>query len=257
MMKGNTALDMERDRLYSHDDLNMLRQRIIDQNDPNRPEVLVCHGTGCIANGSVDVTTAFKESFKAAGIDAKVMPGIKKTGCQGLCSKGPLVHVKPHGLFYQKVKAKDVEEIVQKTIISKEPVERLLYKDPKTGELIHKEEDIPFYNMQERIVLKNIGKIDPTDINDTIAAGGYQALAKALSTMTPEEVVQEIEKSGLRGRGGAGFPTGRKWRGALHAVDKKGGPVYVVVNGDEGDLAEPAVITEEQERQLRSLGYLD
>lgn len=235
MMKGNTALKIDIHRLNSHEDLNALRKQILDNHDPDKPEILVCHGTGCIANGSPEVTEAFKKSLEAAGVDAKVMPGIKTTGCQGLCSRGPLVSIKPHGLFYQRVKAKDADEIIQKTLLKNEPVERLLYKDGKTGELIHKEEDIPFYNLQDRIVLKNIGKIDPTDIEDKISAGGYQALAKALTTMTPEEVVREIESSGLRGRGGAGFPTGRKWRGALTAVEKKGGPVYVVVNGDEGD----------------------
>jgi len=234
-MDLNSALELDTGRLTSHDDLNQLRRQIIESQDPDRPQIIVCHGTGCMANGSPKVTRAFETALKAAGIDAKVMPGIKKTGCQGFCSRGPLVLIKPRGLFYQHVKPEDVEEIVQKTILGNEPVERLLYKDPKTGETIETEEEIPFYNLQKRVVLHNIGKIDPTDICDTIAMGGYQALAKAISTMTPEQVVAEIEKSGLRGRGGAGFPTGRKWRGALQAVKKKGGPVYVVVNGDEGD----------------------
>jgi len=235
MIKENTALKIANRRLNSHEDLNVLRQQIVDEYNPDRPEILVCHGTGCIANGSIEVAEAFKKAFDASGIDAKVMPGIKKTGCQGLCSLGPLVQIRPHGLFYQKVKPKDIEEIVQKTIIENKSVERLLYKDPKTNELIYTEDEIPFYNLQERIVLKNIGKIDPTNIDDKIAVGGYQGLAKALTTMTPQEVVDEITKSGIRGRGGAGFPTGRKWQGALKAVEKKGGPVYIVVNGDEGD----------------------
>ena len=163
------------------------------------------------------------------------MPGIKTTGCHGFCSRGPLVIIRPQGLFYQQVKPKHVEDIVQQTLIEGKPVERLLYKNPKTGDPIFNEQDIPFYKLQQRIVLHNIGKIDPTDITDTIAAGGYQALAKVLWSMTPDEVVSEIEKSGLRGRGGAGFPAGRKWRSALKAIEKKGRPVYVVVNGDEGD----------------------
>ena len=235
MTNGDTALKTKISRLNSHDDLNALRQQILDNQEPDRTKIVICHGTGCMANGSVEVTETFKEALKTSGIDAAVMPGIKTTGCQGFCSRGPLVLIQPQGLFYEHVKPKDVEEIVQKTIIENEPVERLLYKDPKTGELLKTEEEIPFYNLQERIVLHNIGKIDPTDINDTIAAGGYQALAKIITSMTPEEVVKEITKSGLRGRGGAGFPTGRKWQGALAAVKKKGGPVYVVVNGDEGD----------------------
>lgn len=234
-MKGNTALKVDTGRLNSHKDLNELQKQIIEKQDPNRPTIVVCHGTGCMANSSPKVTEALKTALKDADIDAKLMPGIKSTGCQGFCSRGPLVLIKPQGLFYQRVTPKDAEEIIQKTLLKNEPVQRLLYKDPSTGETIEKEKDIPFYNRQERIVLHNIGKIDPTDIHDTIAAGGYQALAKALTTMTPEQVVQAVEKSGLRGRGGAGFPTGRKWRGALKAVKKKGGPVYVVVNGDEGD----------------------
>lgn len=234
-MKGSTALKVDTGRLNSQEELIALQKQIIEKQDPNRPTIVVCHGTGCMANGSPKVTQALKTALKEAGIDAKLMPGIKSTGCQGFCSRGPLVLIKPQGLFYQRVKPKDAEEIIQKTLLKNEPVKRLLYKDPATGKTIEKEEDIPFYNLQERIVLHNIGKIDPTDIRDTIAAGGYQALAKALTTMTPEQVVQEIEKSGLRGRGGAGFPTGRKWRGALKAIEKKGLPVYVVVNGDEGD----------------------
>ncbi|MBU0994442.1 MAG: NADH-quinone oxidoreductase subunit NuoF [Proteobacteria bacterium] len=235
MFNGNVALKTEVNRLNSHTDLNDFRQQILDSYDPDRPEILVCHGTGCIANGSVELTQALKKACQTMGVDAKIMPGIKSTGCQGLCSKGPLVHIKPHGLFYQRVKAKNAEEIIQKTIIENKPVKHLLYKDPQTGELFHKEEDIPFYKKQKRYVLKNIGKIDPTRIEDKIAVGGYQALAKALTTMTPEQVVEQITKSGLRGRGGAGFPTGRKWQGALKAIEKKGRPVYVVVNGDEGD----------------------
>ena len=128
-MKGNTALKLDRDRLNSHADLNALQQDIIDRQDPNRPTIVVCHGTGCMANGSAQVTRAFEEALTAAGIEAKLMPGIKTTGCQGFCSRGPLVLIKPRGLFYQRVKPKDVEEIVQKTLIANEPVKRLLYKD--------------------------------------------------------------------------------------------------------------------------------
>lgn len=237
MAHENTALDIKTDssRLNSHEDLNALRKWLSDKQDPDKLEIVVCHGTGCLANGSLTVTETLKTALADSGIDAKVIPGIKTTGCQGFCSKGPLVIIKPQGLFYQQVKAKDVEEIVQKTIIENKPVKRLLYKDAKTGKTFNTEAEIPFYNLQERIVLHNIGKIDPTDINDTILSGGYQALAKAITTMTPEDVLSEIEKSGLRGRGGAGFPAGRKWRGAINAFKKNGGPVYVVVNGDEGD----------------------
>jgi NADH:ubiquinone oxidoreductase subunit F (NADH-binding)/(2Fe-2S) ferredoxin len=235
MFNRNTALKTETWRLQSGEDLNVLRERILAERDPAHSEVVICHGTGCVANGSEKVARAFKTAIQAAGLDVKVTPGIKTTGCHGFCSRGPLVIIRPRGLFYQRVNPKDVEEIVAKTLVAQEPVERLLYKDPKTDDLIFTEDQIPFYKLQHRVVLHNIGKIDPTDITDTIAAGGYQALAKAISTMTPEQIVGEIEKSGLRGRGGAGFPTGRKWRSALKAIEKRGRPVYVVVNGDEGD----------------------
>lgn len=231
----STALKMDPWRLQSGEELNRLRAQIIAGRDPQRPEIIICHGTGCLANGSDKVAKAFRAALEGKGIQAKVMPGIKTTGCHGFCSRGPLVIIRPQGLFYQRVKPKDVEEIVDHTLVHGKAVERLLYKDPSSGDLIFNEGEIPFYKLQQRIVLHNIGKIDPTDITDTIAAGGYQALAKALTTMTPEQVVAEMEKSGLRGRGGAGFPTGRKWRSALQAIKKKGRPVYVVVNGDEGD----------------------
>ncbi|MCP4748834.1 MAG: NADH-quinone oxidoreductase subunit NuoF [Desulfobacteraceae bacterium] len=230
-----TAIDLNQWHLKSEQDLIELQKRIIESTDPNRPEIVVCHGTGCLANASDKVSEALKAGLAKAGINAKVMPGIKKTGCQGFCSRGPLVLIRPQGLFYQQVKARDADEIIEKTLMRGEIVKRLLYKDPKTKKAIATEQEIPFYKLQKRVVLKNIGKIDPTDILDTISSGGYQALAKALTSMTPEQVVAEVEKSGLRGRGGAGFPAGRKWRSALTAIKKKGRPVYVVVNGDEGD----------------------
>ncbi|MBI5604833.1 MAG: NADH-quinone oxidoreductase subunit NuoF [Deltaproteobacteria bacterium] len=222
-------------KIKSIEELNAFRQEILSLQDPARPTVIVCHGTGCLANGSPKVSEALRKTIAKAGFQAKVMPGIKTTGCHGFCSRGPLVIVKPYGLFYQRVKAGDAEEIVNTTLLKGEPVERLLYKDPKTKEPIALEKEIPFYKFQQRVVLRNIGKVDPMDIRDTIAAGGYQALARAMTSLTPDEVISQVEKSGLRGRGGAGFPTGRKWRSAVAAIKKKGGPVYVVCNGDEGD----------------------
>ncbi len=221
--------------MSSWEELNALREEILAGRNPDEPELVVCHGTGCVANGSPQVVQAIRSALKAKDVKAKVMPGIKTTGCHGFCSRGPLVIARPYGYFYQKVVPNDAKDILQQTIVKGKAVERLLYKDPKNGEPYLDEKEIPFYNLQERVVLHNIGKIDPTDITDTIAFGGYQALAKALTGMTSEEVLAEIERSGLRGRGGAGFPTGRKWRSALDSVQKKGKPIYVVVNGDEGD----------------------
>jgi NADP-reducing hydrogenase subunit HndC len=235
MTQGSTAEKMDQFRLNSLEDLLAYQKKILDERDPDRPQIIVCQGTGCRASGSQKVYEAVREAVDNAGLDAAVIPEIKNTGCYGFCSRGPLVIMQPSGIFYQHVQPKDAEEIVQTTVVEGKPVERLLYEDSKTGEKIVHDHEIPFYKHQERVVMHRIGKIDPTDIHDTIAMGGYQALAKALTQMTPEEVVSEVEKSGLRGRGGAGFPTGRKWRTAMKAVEKRGGPVYVVVNGDEGD----------------------
>jgi NADH-quinone oxidoreductase subunit F len=235
MAQVSTARRIEDFRLPSAEALAAYRESILAERDPNRTVIIVCHGTGCIANGSPKVAGALRKSIAAAGIAAQVIPEIKTTGCHGFCSRGPLVILHPYGLFYQKVKESDVEEIVKLTLLEGKPVERLLYMDPRTGEPIHHDYEIPFYKYQQRIVLRNIGKIDPADIRDTIAVGGYQALSTALTSMTPDEVTAAVEASGLRGRGGAGFLTGRKWRFAVENARKNPGPVYVVGNGDEGD----------------------
>ena len=227
--------DMESRRLNSGAELDALREELKKARDPNQLEIVVCYGTGCLASGATKVEQALKEALAKAEVEAKVRPLIKTTGCRGFCSRGPLVVIQPEGIFYEKVSPKDAEDIVASLAPDAKPVESLLYKDPATGEQIPHEEDIPFYKLQQRVVLGRIGSVDPTDIYESIEAGAYQALAKALTTMKPEDVVAEVEKSGIRGRGGAGFPTGRKWRGALKAIEKKGLPVYVVVNGDEGD----------------------
>ena len=231
----SAALKLDANRLASPAALAAYRESILAERDPNRPIIIVCHGTGCVANNSPKVADTLRRAIAAAGLDAQVLPEIKATGCHGFCSRGPLVIFHPTGLFYQKVKPEDVEEIVQTTLLEGKPVERLLYTDPKTGEHIVHDHDIPFYKYQQRVVLHNIGKIDPADILDTIAVGGYQSLAKALTEMTPEEVIGAVEASGLRGRGGGGFLTGRKWRSAVEAARKNPGPVYVLGNGDEGD----------------------
>ena len=235
MAQASVAEKKETKGISSAEDLAALQKEILAGRDPNRPTVIVCHGTGCIANGSPRVAEEFRRVIDEIGFEADVTPLIKKTGCHGFCSRGPLVILHPSEVFYEKVKVKDVEEIVKTSLVAGQPVERLLYHDPKTGEPISRHQDIPFYKLQERVVLKNIGQIDPRDIDDTIAVGGYSALARVLTTMTPDEVIQGIERSGLKGRGGAGFLTGRKWALMAAEVKKRGGPAYVIANGDEGD----------------------
>src|SRR4030042_1155563 len=197
MAQESIARKMEDFRLPNPEALAAYRQSILAERDPNRTVIIVCHGTGCIANGSPKVAAALRKAIGEAGMSAQVIPEIKNTGCHGFCSRGPLVILQPTGLFYQKVKESDVEEIVKTTLVEGKPVERLLYTDPKTGEPIPYDHDIPFYKHQQRIVLRNIGKIDPVDIRDTIAVGGYQSLAKALTTMTPDEVITALEPAGL------------------------------------------------------------
>ncbi len=157
---------------------------------------------------------------------------LKETGCHGFCQQGPLVVIEPDGTFYTKVKVKDVAEIVDSTIRDNKVIDRLLYEDPASGEKIEKYSDIPFYKLQRRIALRNIGKISQCSIDEYIAVGGYQALAKALTKMSPQEVITEVKTSGLRGRGGGGFPTGRKWETCARFEET---PRYVICNGDEGD----------------------
>ncbi len=222
-------------RLESVEALESYREQLLAERNPDRPIIIVCHGTGCRANGSPKVAEALRAAIDAENLDAAVVPQIKTTGCHGFCSRGPLVIMEPSGIFYEKVKPDDAEEIVKTTLVEGKPVERLLYEDPNTGEHVAHHEEIPFYKHQERIVMRHIGTIDPGDIRDSLAAGAYKGLARALSSMKPEEVVEEVSKSGLRGRGGAGFPTGRKWMTAIKAAERKQEPLYVVVNGDEGD----------------------
>lgn len=192
--------------------------------------VRVCCGTGCLANGSKAVAEAFEEKIAAANLDAEVSCVIKRTGCNGFCENGPLVTIVPDNISYYHVKPSDVDEIIEKTLKAGEPVEKLLYKNDK-GERVLSQQDNPFYAPQMKIALRNIGKISPGSVEDYLESGGYEALKKAIS-MSPEEIISEVEASGLRGRGGAGFPTGTKWRTAA-AYDVF--PKYVACNGDEGD----------------------
>ena len=195
-----------------------------------RAHVLICGGTGCKSAGSKEVQLAFSRAIEAKGLSDEVM--VVETGCHGFCEHGPLVIVYPEGTFYCQVKAEDVEEIVESHLFKGRIVGRLLYHEPLTHESIPNYSEINFYKKQHRLVLENCGAINPEQIEEYIAVGGYEALAKAVTTMSPEDVIEEIKKSGLRGRGGGGFPTGMKWQFAKASVsDKK----YVICNADEGD----------------------
>ena len=191
--------------------------------------VLVCGGTACCSSGGTSVVEAFKKELEAAGLKDKVQ--VVVTGCLGFCEQGPIVKILPQGTFYVQVKTEDVKEIVAEHLVKGRVVQRLCY-DPEQAKKLVAEANIPFYQKQYRIVLRNCGIIDPEKIEDYIARDGYKAIEKVLFEMTPEQVVEEILKSGLRGRGGAGFPTGMKWK---FAQQQPKGQKYMVCNADEGD----------------------
>src|SRR5512142_305999 len=195
-----------------------------------RSHVLVCAGASCVSSGCQAVAETLRDEMKKHGIDQEVM--LVQTGCVGSCDLGPVIITYPEGVFYQKVKAEDVPEIVETHLLKGRVVERLLHRRTTTGELLPTLEQIDFFANQEKIVLRNCGVIDPAHIEEYIAVDGYQALAKALTQMTPERVIEEVKTSGLRGRGGAGFPAGLKWQFVRAA---QGEPKYVLCNADEGD----------------------
>ena len=217
-------------KIRSRNDLDNLRKSIVDKRDPDRARVIICSGTGCLASKCEKVTEAFIGEIEKQALQGKV--DVRTTGCPGFCERGPIVVIQPEGIFYQKVKVKDVGEIVSETIRSKKIIDRLLYIDSQTGQKVVLEKDVPFYKKQKRILLENNSLIDPVKIEDYIAIGGYSPLQKALSEMSPEQVIDAVKRSGLRGRGGAGFPTGIKWEDCRRA---KGDTRYVVCNADEGD----------------------
>ena len=217
-------------KLKSVQDLKNLREKLQEEHDPQKTQITICGGTGCRAGGGQKVRHAFIEEIVKQGLQDKVE--VTRTGCHGFCERGPVVVILPEEIFYERVTEEDVAEIISKTVMGKELVDRLLYKDPVSGEKIVYNYDVPFYKGQTRIIFADNTRIDPTVIGNYITRGGYSALSKALSTMTPEEVIEEVAKAGLRGRGGAGFPTGNKWRFTRAA---KGRIKYVVCNADEGD----------------------
>ncbi len=214
----------------SVEELEKFRQDILSKRDPNKPCISVCAGAGCLASGASEVIAAFKSELENQKLNATV--DIKGTGCPGFCERGPVVVIYPEEICYLQVTPADAAEIVTQTIKDKKVVDRLLYVDNVTSEKAVHEYDIPFYKNQERNVLCNNIKIDSKSIDDYLAIDGYSALVKSLSKMTPEQVLDEVKKSNLRGRGGAGFPTGKKWEGSRKDPEKT---KYVIVNADEGD----------------------
>ena len=225
--------------LKNRQDFIAYREESIKAYGAQAEKIIVCEGTGCVAGGSLKIYDRLKELMSEKGlhvaVELEVDPhdesvGLKKSGCHGFCEMGPLVRIDPQGWLYTKVKLDDCEEIVEKTICKGEHIERLAYK--KCDCVYKKQDEIPFYAGQTRVVLEHCGKIDADSIREYIAIGGYSALEKALFEMDADGIVSEISESGLRGRGGGGFPAGRKWE---QVKRQKVTPKYVVCNGDEGD----------------------
>jgi NADH:ubiquinone oxidoreductase subunit F (NADH-binding)/(2Fe-2S) ferredoxin/Pyruvate/2-oxoacid:ferredoxin oxidoreductase delta subunit len=216
--------------LGSPQDLSKLRQDLCANRDPSTTCVSICAGAGCLACGAQEVIDAFETELDKQGLAAQV--DTRGTGCPGFCERGPVVVLHPEEICYLQVKPEDVPEIVSQTLGQKKVVERLLFEDPETGERVVHESDIPFYKHQQRNILCNNIKLDSKSIDDYLALGGYSALEKALFQMSPAEVLEEVKKSNLRGRGGAGFPAGRKWEGSRDDPEET---KYVIVNADEGD----------------------
>lgn len=220
----------DKNRIETPEALRHFREFLVAQEKPGRKKVVVCCGTGCLACGGQHVKEALEAEIKAQESGQEIL--VKKTGCRGFCENGPLVVVGPGNVFYRRVTREDVPEIVSETLLQGKVVERLLCEDKGKGEKYVHEDDIPFYRKQSRVVLSRCGHIDPTSIEDYIQAGGYESLARVISEFSPEQVIKCIKDSGLRGRGGAGFPTGRKWESSRNAPGKE---KYIICNGDEGD----------------------
>ncbi len=217
-------------RIRSASDLERWRESASSKLRQDRVVISVCGGTGCHAYGCKRVRDEFAKTIKNNCFDKKIR--LRFTGCRGFCERGPIVTIQPRGIFYQRVQEKDVPVIISETVEKGKVLERLLYEDAVTKRKVTSEKEIPFYRAQHRLVMGNNGLIEPTKIDDYIGIGGYQGLAKALSAMKPEQIIEEIKASGLRGRGGAGFPTGKKWEDCRNA---SGDVKYIICNCDEGD----------------------
>lgn len=223
-------------RIETREQLQAIRKEAKAKIDATPIRILICAGTGCISGGSQFIYEKMKELVgDNENVEVKFEghvphPEVKKSGCHGFCEMGPLVRIEPYNYLYLKVKLEDCEEIFEKTVLHGEPVKRLMYED--NGRVYETQEEIPFYAKQTRLVLKNCGHIDAEHIEDAIAVGAYEAFEKAVFEMTPEAVIKTVTDAGLRGRGGAGFPAGKKWS---QVAGQKETVRYVVCNGDEGD----------------------
>ena len=218
-------------RINSASELEEFRKGVLSERDPDKPKIAICAGMGCLGLSNGRIISAFEEEVSKQDLEAKV--DIRATGCHGYCEKGPMVVIYPEDICYVEVTPKDVPEIVSQTVLGKKVIDRLIYIDPDTGEKAAHQSEIPFYKNQMRHLMGNNSKIDPKSIDDYLAVGGYSALSKSLFEMSPEKVLEEIKKAELRGRGGGGFPAGRKWETARNAPGKE---KYVIVNGHEGEL---------------------
>jgi NADH-quinone oxidoreductase subunit F len=217
-------------KLKSTKELASLQEKLRKARDPNKPCIVICAGTGCLAYGTQKLIDNFRDEIKKQKLEGTVE--VRTSGCHGFCERGPLVVIHPKQIFYQRVKLDDAAEIITKTVLKDEIIDRLLYRDPVTKEKILYEHDVPFYKKQMRLIFGMNGQIDPASIEDYLAIGGYSALARALTGMKPDEIIQDIIRANLRGRGGGGFPTGWKWDATRKA---KGEPKYLICNADEGD----------------------
>jgi NADH-quinone oxidoreductase subunit F len=216
--------------LSSPAELSRYRAGLVAAQNPELPYLAVCGGPGCLAMGSKDLYLAFRETIEGNHLGDKVR--LNFTGCHGFCEKGPLLVVFPQETFYTSVRPQDAEEILTKVLEKADPVERLLYREAEGGNRIVRESEVPFYQRQNRLLIGNNRFINPESLDDYVRIGGYSALAKALFEMTPEQIIAEIRKAGLRGRGGGGFPAGLKWETCRNA---HGDVRYVIINADEGD----------------------
>ena len=227
-------------RIESRQQLIQCREEFKKALDCQYKQVVICGGSGCVAGGSLNIYDRMKQLMEERGLRVDVVlqheshdesVGLKHSGCHGFCQMGPLMRIEPMGLLYIKVTVDDCEEIIEKTILNDEVIDRLVYHED--GNSYERQEDIPFYKQQTRVALEHCGHINAESVEEYIAVGGYSALEKALFDMTPDEIIAEVSDSGLRGRGGAGFPAGKKW--AQVAAHKEAPVKYIVCNGDEGD----------------------